>query len=239
MATASPPTTAAGVTCPACHAQVPAGSQFCNTCGTKMGTAAAPASPAAPSSAAPIRPAATSSMPTGDIRERVDQDRGFLKRLQLLLPGFRGYRQGEDIREADSFLRLQIADKVHRAVAVVQDCRQSLTQAGQFQSLTDFSALLSELQQLEGSIRHAEQGYTGISPAVRIAPDRLDKLYEYDYGFAQAADQMTAALGPLRDAASGTNPAAVAQAVVTVRGQIRQLDGAFRARLRAVEGINV
>ncbi|EQD65037.1 hypothetical protein B2A_01749, partial [mine drainage metagenome] len=36
-----------------------------------------------------------------DLRERVDQDRGSLKRLQLMVPGYRAYRQGEDIREAD------------------------------------------------------------------------------------------------------------------------------------------
>lgn len=237
---AGAPTPPAGPTCPSCNAPVAAGSRFCNMCG-----AAIPATPAvAPTSTAGAGGSAASPAPAGgstpvDIRQRVDQDRGFLKKLQLLIPGFRGYRLGEDAREADSFLRLQIADRVHRAVQVVTDCRQSLTQAGQFQSLTDFAALLAELQQLEGSIRHAEQGYSGIAPAIRVTPTSIDRLYEYDYGFVQAADQMTATLGPLQDAASGQNAAAVAQAITTVRGQIRQLDQAFKARLRAIEGIAV
>jgi hypothetical protein len=211
------------VACPACHASNPATSKFCNSCGASLPTRAPP-----PSGPAPV-----------DIRERVDQDRGTLKRLQLLIPGFRGYRQGEDIREADSYLRLQVASKVHAAVATVQDCRQSLTQAGQFQSLTDLAAVLSDLQVLEGSIRNAEQGYTGISAAVRVNPDRLDRLYEYDYGFAQAADQMTATLSPLRTATGGSNPQAVTDAVATVRGQVHQLTQAFKARMNAVEGISI
>jgi hypothetical protein len=124
-------------------------------------------------------------------------------------------------------------------VGVVQDCRQALTQAGQFQSLTDLAAVLSDLQVLEGSIRNAEQGYTGISPAIRVNPDRLDRLYEYDYGFAQAADQVTATLSPLRAAVGGSSAQAVTDAVATVRGQVRELTQAFKARMNAVEGISV
>ena len=230
-----------GLRCASCNAVLSPGSRYCNQCG-----AAVPAPPMAPPGAVvaggtptpPPGPPAAGAPPV-DIRQRVDQDRGFLKRLQLLIPGFRGYRLGEDSREADSFLRLQIADRIHRAVQVVQDCRQSLTQAGQFQSLTDFSSVLAELQQLEGSVRHAEQGYTGIAPAVQVTPTTIDRLYEYDYGFAQAADQMTAGLAPLKTAVGGANAAAVQEAITTVRSQIRQLDQAFKARLRAIEGIAV
>ncbi len=220
------PATGGTVTCPACKASNPATSRFCNACGAAL--PAPPPPPAPAPSATPV-----------DIRQRVDQDRGTLKRLQLLIPGFRGYRQGEDIREADSYLRLQVAAKVHNAVSAVQDCRQSLTQAGQFQSLTDLAAVLSDLQVLEGSIRHAEQGYSGISPAIRVDPARLDRLYEYDYGFAQAADQMAATLSPLRAAVGGSNAQAVTDAVATVRGQVRELTQAFKARMNAIEGISV
>jgi hypothetical protein len=222
-----PPSGPASVTCPTCKALNPTTSKFCNSCGASL---PAPVAPTAPPSG---------SAPPVDIRQRIDQDRGTLKRLQLLVPGFRGYRQGEDVREADSYLRMQVAAKVHNAVGTVQDCRQSLTQAGQFQSLTDLAAVLSDLQVLEGSIRHAEQGYTGISPAVRVNPDRLDRLYEYDYGFAQAADQMAATLSPLRAAIGGSNPQAVTDAVATVRGQVRELTQAFKSRMNAVEGISI
>lgn len=233
------------VSCPSCQAPVPSGSRFCNNCGAALapppppppaanqGPALAPAPPAV----APA-PVSSTNAPV-DIRERVDQDRGFLKKLQLLVPGYRGYRQGEDARAADSFLRIQIADKVRKTIAVVQDCRQSMTNASQFQGLMDLAPMLADLQQLEGEIRHAEQGYTGISPALRVTPGQIDRLYEYDYGFAQAADQMTATLDPLRAASGGSDAAAVQNAIATVRGQVRQLDSAFKARMRAIEGILV
>ncbi|MFZ1022512.1 MAG: zinc ribbon domain-containing protein [Thermoplasmata archaeon] len=217
-----PPPGAAASPCRACGAPIPPGTKFCPQCGAAVSGSSAP-----------------TGTPPVDLRQRVDEDRGTLKRLQLLVPGYRGYRLGEDSREADSILRLQVADKVHASVVTIQNCRAQLTQASQFQALTELAPILSELMRLEGEIRHAEQGYTGISPAVRITPQNQDKLYEYDYGFAQASDQVTQTLAPLATLASQSNGVAVTALVATVRGQVNQLDQAFRARLRVIENVNL
>ena len=105
------PSASPSAQCPVCHAPVAADAQFCAACGAALGsTAAGPMTTSAASSAS-VAAVGPSGGPV-DIRNRVDQDRGFLKRLQLLIPGFHGYRVNEDAREADSFLRLQVADKV-------------------------------------------------------------------------------------------------------------------------------
>jgi hypothetical protein len=174
-----------------------------------------------------------------DLREKVEGDRGALKRLQMLIPGFRGYRQGEDIRAADSFLRIQVADKIKNARTTIENARTSLTNSNQFQSLNDLAPIIADLLRLEGQVRFAEQGYTGISPAVRINPMGLDRLYEYDYGFAQAADQLSQTISTLPSIATGANPTAVAALVATARGQVNQLDQAFKARIQVIEGIRI
>jgi len=46
-----------------------------------------------------------------DIRQRVKEDQGILKKIQMFVPGFRGYRQREDLRDADRMLRDQLAKK--------------------------------------------------------------------------------------------------------------------------------
>ncbi len=235
--------TAPSLTCPSCQAPVAPGSLYCNRCGARLTSATAPAPPAAPSPSAGApapapAPSGTAAAPV-DIRSRVEADRGVLKRLQLLIPGFRGYRLDEDIRAADNLLRMQVADKVHRALTALEDCRSGLAQANQFGALTDLANGISDLMVLEGRIRHAEQGYSGISATVRVRPNTLDRLYEYDFGFAQAADQLAATVGPLRSAIDAASAAQIPSAVATVRGQVRQLDTAFTARMRAIEGIQV
>ncbi|MFY9717963.1 MAG: zinc ribbon domain-containing protein [Thermoplasmata archaeon] len=217
--------------CPKCGATVAPGARYCNACGSSLFVQAG-------SSTGTAAPAGT---PPVDIRQTVEGDRGFLKRLQMLVPGFRGYREGEDLRAADSLLRRQVADKVHNARTTMENSRAALTNGGAFQVLNDIAPLIADLMRLEGEIRHAEQGYTGISPAVRANPQQLDRLYEYDYGFAVAADQLNQTMAPLptlaANAAAGMAP--LSTLVLTVRGQIGQLDTAFRARIQAVEGIRV
>jgi hypothetical protein len=162
-----------------------------------------------------------------------------LKRLQLLVPGYSGYRQATDIQAADSLLRLQVADKIRNARSTLENARTALTNASQFAVLTDLAPLLSDLQRLEGQIRHGEQGFTGISPAVRINPQQLDRLYEYDYGFALAADQLSQTVAPLPSMSMTGGSTGVSALLSTARGQVTQLEQAFKARIQTIEGIRV
>ncbi len=224
-----PPAATAALTCPKCGAVSPPNSRFCNSCGSSLFTQGGSSTgTAAPAGAPPV-----------DLREKVESDRGTLKRLQLLVPGFRGYRQGEDIREADSFLRIQVAGRVQNARTTVENARQALTNSGQFQALYDLAPLISDLWRFEGEVRHAEQGYTGISPAVRINPQQLDRLYEYDYGFVQAADTLSQTIAPLPGLAGGNDAAATSALLATARGQLNQLEQAFKARIQVIEGIRI
>jgi len=228
---APPAAPATPTTCPKCGAAQPPGARFCNACGSSLYVQSGSSTgTAAPAGAPPV-----------DIRQKVEDDRGWLKRLQLLVPGFRGYREGEDLRAADSLLRRQVADKVQNARTTMENSRSALTNGGAFGVLNDLAPLIADLMRLEGEIRHAEQGYTGISPAVRANPQQLDRLYEYDYGFAVAADQLNQTMAPLPALAANAAASAgtLTALVVTVRGQIGQLDTAFRARIQAVEGIRV
>lgn len=224
-----PPPPSGALTCPKCGSAAAPGSRYCNLCGSSLFTQGGSSTGTqAPTGSPPV-----------DLREKVEDSQGALKRLQLLIPGFRGYRQGEDIRAADSFLRIQVADQVKNARTTIENARTALTNANQFQALYDLAPIIADLLRLEGQIRFAEQGYTGISPAVRINPQQLDRLYEYDYGFAQAADQLNQTISPLPSIATGANPSAVSALVATARGQVNQLDQAFKARVQVIEGIRI
>lgn len=234
---ASPlPAPAAAPSCPACHHALAPTDRFCPGCGAPVAAPSPPIPSPMASSPAPGAPP-TPAAPPVDIRQGVEGDRGFLKRLQLLIPGFRGYRQGEDLREADSILRLQVADRIHAAVGVLTQRRSDLASSGQYDRLTELSQVLADLLVLEGKVRHAEQGYTGISPASRITVDRQDKLYEYDYGFVLAADDLTRSLSGLSDVSAPAET--VRAAIADVRDKAGRLKQAFEARVLVVEQVAV
>jgi hypothetical protein len=218
-----------GTPCPKCGAPLTPGAKFCPSCGAAVASA----------TPSPVTGALTAPSPPGgvDIRERVDQDRGALKRLQLLIPGFRAYRQGEDVRAADAMLRLQVADQLVRAMQQVDTLRSQMTRDVILEGLTTLGGLRSELQRLEGEIRHAEQGYTGISPALRITPEMLDRLYERDYRFIASGQGVLDALPAVQSAVASRNAQSIDAAVDGLRAQLKDLENVFAQRIQGVEGI--
>ncbi|WOF15904.1 hypothetical protein F1737_03930 [Methanoplanus sp. FWC-SCC4] len=117
-----------------------------------------------------------------DMRDRVKKDRGLIKNIELAIPGFRGYRKREDLRIADSMLRLQLADKLKEEVKLpLEGAKEAVAKALNLDMMNDISDLVSKVDTLEAKIRHAEQGYSGISPNYRIGEDQLNVLYEYDW----------------------------------------------------------
>lgn len=125
-----------------------------------------------------------------NIEDVVSENRGIIKKLQLLIPGFRAYRMGDDLRVADALLRKQVSSNLQNAMNNLKMARSRMAQEGDFQDLTSIGSALSELQQLDGEILHSAQGYTGISPSIRIDDTKLKDLYQYDYSFLDSASSL-------------------------------------------------
>lgn len=197
---------------------------------------AAPAGPASnPAYGAP--PVAPSAPPGNDIRSRVDQDRGVLKKLQLMVPGYRGYRQGEDIRAADSLLRLQIADRLVTAMGQLDTIRNQMARDGVMAGIVALGGLRSEMQRLEGQIRHAEGGYSGLSSTIKVTPQTLDNLYQRDWTFVASADQVLQSVGSIGQAVQTKDAPTINTSCDALRDNLKGLQTAFEQRLESVEGI--
>lgn len=172
-----------------------------------------------------------------DIRQEVEASRGPLKKLQLLIPGLRGYRKLEDIRVSDELLRNQTADKIDRARSNMEGLRKQVTASNDLNNLTNVGSVISQLQALGGEVRHAQQGYSGWVAPISIDEGKLNKLYEYDYAFVSEVSALVDATNKVvyDPAAPNSIQAAVGQLANTVR-DVRQK---WSARMEAIEGIAV
>ncbi|MEM3185115.1 MAG: hypothetical protein QXQ39_00350 [Conexivisphaerales archaeon] len=122
-----------------------------------------------------------------DIREKVKESRGTVKKLELLIPGLRGYRKLEDIRASDELLRNEVADRLDKARNSLDSIRKKMVDAGDFANLSAIASAMSRLQQLSGQVRHSEQGYSGIAANIRVDEDTLNRLYDFDSEFVSSA----------------------------------------------------
>lgn len=118
--------------------------------------------------------------PKNDLRDRVEEDRGLIKKIELAIPGFRGYRKREDLRIADSLLRTHLANRIKTVGTTVEYCRDAIAKKLDLMLLEDMGKLVNKVNTIENRVRHAEQGYTGISADFRIDISELNDLYEWD-----------------------------------------------------------
>lgn len=172
-----------------------------------------------------------------DIRKQVDANRGIAKKLELLVPGLRGYRQKEDIRVSDDLLRNQVADKLDQAKGNLESLRKQMVNAGDFNNLTTIGSLVSQVQQLGGEIRHAQQGYSGFAATFQINEDKLNKLYEYDYDAVSSAIQLMNMTSPSNLSYDPMAPNSVQVTISRISGFLNDFKQKWSIRMDAIENI--
>ncbi len=179
-----------------------------------------------------------SGSPNPDIRNTVEDNRGLIKKIQLHIPGFKEYRVGDDLRVADALLRKQVSENLDNSISKLQSARSDLARDGYFENLTLIGSVMSKLQQLDGEILHSAQGYTGISPAVRIDESKLNLLYQYDLGFLNSAAQIDEETGQLQNI-DGKDNDSLKKLTKTLENLVYQTRNNWEKRIEVVEKISI
>lgn len=179
------------------------------------------------------------SQGNSDIRQTVEENRDSLKKLQLIIPGLRGYRQREDVRVSDELLRNQMADRLDRVKTNIEGLRKQLVTGNDFSNLTSVGSLVAQVQTVSGEIRHAAQGYSGWVAPIKINEDKLNKLYDYDYAFVSSVLQLESATSPGRLVYDPTAPNTITVSVSELSRAINDIKQKWSIRMEAIEGIAI
>lgn len=172
-----------------------------------------------------------------DIRQQVDANRGMAKKLELLIPGLRGYRSKEDIRVSDELLRNQVADRLDKVKGNLEQLRKQVAASSDFTNLTSVGSLIAQVQTLSGEVRHAGQGYAGWVAPIQINEDKLNKLYDYDYSFVTLVFQFDDATSPGKLTYDSTAPNSVQTAIGGFVRTVADIRQKWSQRMEVIEGI--
>ncbi|MDH7508641.1 MAG: hypothetical protein QHH00_04490 [Methanomassiliicoccales archaeon] len=174
-----------------------------------------------------------------DIRRRVEEDRGLLKRIQSYIPGFRGYRFREDLRDADRMLRGQLADKLAKQRKELEECRSFLAQHQSFEILDAIGGLINQFKKLEGLVSYAETGYSGLVSDITIHEEELNTLYEYDLRMLELQSSISSDIDDLKRDTMNVEMKKVERMITDIKSKAADFEDQFRSRLRVVEGTEV
>ncbi len=174
-----------------------------------------------------------------DIRERVEEDRGILKKIQNVIPGFRGYRRREDLRDADRMLRQQVSEKLGTERRGLEECRGLLIQSYSMKEMDLVGGIINQFKKVEGLVAYSETGYSGIAADIAIKEDEMDRLYEFDAAMIDHITAINASIESLRNSIVAADEPTAHKDLMNIKARITDFEDQFNRRMNVIQGIEV
>ncbi|NLK25619.1 MAG: hypothetical protein GX307_03465 [Euryarchaeota archaeon] len=174
-----------------------------------------------------------------DIRQRVQEDQGVLKRIQNFVPGFRGYRKREDLRDADRMLRSQIAQELGKVRKALEDSRSLVAGGWNSRELELMGGVIAQLKKVEGKVLHAETGYSGFVADIEVKEDEIYRLYDHDANMLDMLNDMHSSVDNIRSSLISREGAQAQNDILQMRTLINNFEMQFERRLKLITGTEV
>lgn len=155
-------------------------------------------------------------------RENLREQRNAVQRLRVRLPGFGGYCERDERREADKIVRDFGASRLER---VARDLQESIAKAA-LEEIGEYNDLLQAVEKLRNELRFADRGYSGFFSEAKLDSDAaLDAVYAQDEKIVAQVEEIAA---QVLDADV---------AVGSLRASVKRLSLALADRRNAILGL--
>lgn len=158
---------------------------------------------------------------SSDMYEEIQSDANWLERLMRKVPGFKGYLEMRDRREADQLIREAIASRLEAVrlefAQVHEELSSDIIKA--IDHAEPLGRIDNGLMGLIGKIKDAPQGYSGFFDAVKVDEETLQQLYKFDEGMMTHGDLIATSTAALKKAVNDDGD---------IKGATRDLDKAVK-----------
>ena len=169
-----------------------------------------------------------------DFFEKVTSQQDPFKKLASFIPGFKGYIERQNRRDADKILRDTVARRFEDQWRRASQLQSDMVSNGQIAFVDDMEKAAIKLRTFIDKISTAPRGYSGMFDAVKINEKELESIYQFDAAFFDLAEQVGRGLDNVE--ASLGDPAALPAAIRNVTTLARQAVETYNRRSEAVTG---
>ncbi len=156
------------------------------------------------------------------------------KRLASYIPGFKGYIERQNRRDADKLVRDTVARRFTELWTRASNLQKDLISSGKIEYVDDMEQAALQLRTFIDKITTAPRGYAGFFDAVKINEKELEQLYNFDLAFFDLGDQVSRALDTVE--ASLGDEAALPAAIRNLTTLGRQAVETYNRRSEAYTG---
>lgn len=167
-----------------------------------------------------------------DFFQKVKSQSDPFKQLLSYIPGFGGYIERQNRRDADKILRETVARRFEEQWGRVSNMQAELVSSGMIKYVDDLEKAAIQLRTFIDKVSTAARGYSGMFDAVKINEKELDAIYQFDLAFFQLGDEIKSGVDNLE--ASIGDEAALPASIRNLTGLARLAVETFERRSEAV-----
>lgn len=169
-----------------------------------------------------------------DFFEKVSSQIDPFKKLVSFIPGFSGYVERQNRRDADKLLRETVARRFEEQWSRASNLQVEMVNNGMLSYVDDMEKASLALRTFIDKISTAARGYSGMFDAVKINEKELEAIYQFDAAFFDLADQVKSGLDNVE--ASMGDEAALPAAIRNITTLSRLAVETFERRSEVVTG---
>ena len=166
--------------------------------------------------------------------DKVKSQQDPFKKLASFIPGFGGYVERQNRRDADKLLRDTVARRFEEQWKRASQIQSDMVSNGMIAYVDDMEKAAIQLRTFIDKITTAPRGYAGMFDAVKINEKELESIYQFDYAFFDLGEQVGRALDNVE--ASLGDEAALPAAIRNVTSLARMAVETYNRRTEAVTG---
>ena len=166
--------------------------------------------------------------------EKVTSQQDPFKKVISFIPGFKGYIDRQNRRDADKLLRDTVARRFEEQWKRTSQLQSDMVSSGMIQYVDDMEKAAIRLRTFIDKITTAPRGYAGMFDAVKINEKELEAIYQFDAAFFDLADQVGRALDNVE--ASLADETALPAAIRNVTSLARLAVETYNRRSESVTG---
>jgi hypothetical protein len=166
--------------------------------------------------------------------QKVTSQQDPFRRLAANIPGFGGYIERQNRRDADKLLRDTVARRFDEQWRRASQLQSDMVSSGLITFVDDMEKAALQLRTFIDKISTAPRGYSGLFDAVKINEQELEAIYQFDAAFFDLADQVRNALDNVE--ASMGDQGALPAAIRNVTSLARLAVETYNRRMEAVIG---
>ncbi len=171
-----------------------------------------------------------------EVYEKVREKTRLLEKIELFIPGFRGYKEKELRREADRLVREYLLRRLNQAYGDFKGVMTYIAVSGGSGLYELYNQTQAVFDRVIAKLRTADYGYSGFFDAVKIEEPELDKLLEFDYGLIETVERIAKRVIEVREAVLTGNQSKVIGAMSELRKELEVLQDLLVKRENLIVG---